>query len=92
MQRTIIGGFFFLGGLIFAGSIIIAGSVFATSITSWSGDSKLWFAIFGDKQYGDEVVQSLFLGFPFILSILIALIGAAMLGYEYYLTFKRLFS
>lgn len=89
MQRTIIGGFLMLGGLILAGSIIIAGSVFATSITTWSGESKLWFAIFGDKQLGDEVVQSLYLGFPFILGILITLIGAAMLGYEYYLTFKK---
>ncbi|WP_409250780.1 hypothetical protein V1502_11450 [Bacillus sp. SCS-153A] len=89
MKRTIIGGFFMLGGLILVGSIIIAGSAYATSMTSWSGKSKLWNAIFGAESYGDEVVQSLFLGFPFIIGIAIALIGAAMLGYEYYSTFKK---
>lgn len=53
-----------LSGLLVTLSIFIVGAVYATNINSWSGNSKLWFAIFGEKQYGDEFVDSLFLGFP----------------------------
>ncbi|SDP81755.1 hypothetical protein SAMN05421677_1439, partial [Halobacillus aidingensis] len=51
--------------------------------------SKLWHAIFGDKQYGDEVVQSLFLGFPFILGVIITVLGLVILGVEYYKTIEK---
>jgi hypothetical protein len=88
MKRTIIGGFIMLGGLLVTLSIILAGSIYATTITAWSGKSKLWFAIFGEKQYGNEVVQSLFLGFPFVLGLLLTILGLIFLGYEYYTTFK----
>lgn len=89
MKRTIIGGIIMLGGLLVTLAIIISGSIYATSITAWSGKSKLWHAIFGAKQYGNEVVQSLFLGFPFTVGVLLTILGLAILGYKYYKTFKK---
>lgn len=62
MKKTII-GLLMLAGVIITMSIIIAAALYVPSITAWSG-SKLWYAIFGAKQYGNEVVQSLFLGVP----------------------------
>ncbi|WP_112180401.1 hypothetical protein [Paraliobacillus zengyii] len=88
MKRIVIGGFIMLGGLLVTLTIILAGSIYATNITEWSGKSKLWHAIFGAEQYGSEVVQSLFLGFPFIVGVLLTILGLIILGQEYYKTFK----
>jgi len=63
-------------------SIIIAAAIYVPTITSWSG-SKLWFAIFGAKQYGNEVVQSLFLGVPFVIGLILTGIGLIILVREY---------
>jgi len=89
MKRTIIGGFIMLGGLFTTLIIILSGTIFATHITAWSGKSKLWHAIFGAKQYEDEVVQSLFLGFPFVLGVIFTLLGLVILGIEYFKTFEK---
>jgi hypothetical protein len=62
--------------------IILAAAINMPSITSWSG-SKLWFAIFGAKQYGNEVVQSLFLGFPFVIGVVMFFIGLIILCIEF---------
>jgi hypothetical protein len=78
-----------LGGLLVTSTIILSGTIYATHITSWSGKSKFWHAIFGAKQYGDEVVQSLFLGVPFLLGVFLTLLGLTILGMEYYQTFKN---
>jgi len=69
MKRVYIGGIIALTGVITSLSMIIAAAIYAPHITAWSG-SKLWFAIFGAKQYGNEVVQSLFLGVPFRSGVL----------------------
>jgi len=63
-------------------SLIIAAAIYVPSITAWSG-SKLWFAIFGAKQYGNEVVQSLFLGVPFVIGLVLTVIGLIILLKEY---------
>jgi len=89
MKRTIIGGFIMLGGLLITSTIILSGTIYATHITAWSGKSKLWHAIWGAKQYEDEVVQSLFLGFPLILGMFFTLLGLIILGIEYYKTFEN---
>ncbi|MBA2176156.1 hypothetical protein H0266_14765 [Halobacillus locisalis] len=89
MKRIVIGGFLMLGGLLITLTIILSGAIYATQITAWSGKSKLWYAIFGDKQYGNEVVQSLFLGFPFVLGIIITIIGLMILGMEYKRTMEE---
>ena len=83
MKKTIIGGIIMLSGILSTLSIILVAAIYAPSITSWSG-SKLWFAIFGAKKYGNEVIQSLFLGTPFVIGIILAIIGLIILGKEYF--------
>lgn len=83
MKRTIIGGIIMLSGVLTTLSIIIAAAIFAQSVTSWSG-AKLWFAIFGARQYGNEVVESMFLGLPFGIGVLLTAIGLIILGKEYF--------
>lgn len=70
-------------------TIIFSASKYATSITEWSGQSKLWFAIFGAKQYDNDVVDSLFLSVPFIIGLVLTIIGLIILGHEYYKSFKK---
>lgn len=89
MKRIIIGGFVMLGGLMVTLTIILSGAIYAPSITEWSGGSKLWFAIFGEQQYGDEPVQSLFLGLPFVVGLLFTVLGLVIIGYEYFKSFKN---
>ncbi|MBC2723359.1 hypothetical protein [Desulfosporosinus sp.] len=83
MKRTIIGGILMLSGVLTILFIIIAASIYAPNVTSWSG-SKLWFVIFGAKQYGNEVVQSLFLGIPFSIGLVLTIIGFLVLVKEYF--------
>ncbi|MDW0115924.1 hypothetical protein QTL97_03075 [Sporosarcina thermotolerans] len=83
MKRTVIGGFIMIGGLFTTLTIILVAMTYIPSMTSWSG-SKLWYAIFGGKQYGIETVQSLFLGFPFVVGLLFTILGLAILIKEYF--------
>ena len=83
MKRTVIGGFIMLGGLFTTLTKIVVASIYIPSMTSWSG-SQLWYAIFGGKQYGNEVVQSLFLGFLFVVGLLLSVLGLAILVMEYF--------
>ena len=89
MKRTVIGGFIMLGGLLTTLTIILCGAIYAPHITAWSGKSTLWYAIFGAKEYGEDVAQSLFLGFPFMLGVFFTLLGLTILGMEYYKTFDK---
>ncbi|OPX83335.1 MAG: hypothetical protein A4E53_04676 [Pelotomaculum sp. PtaB.Bin104] len=72
-----------LSGVLTTLSIIIAAAIYVPSIKSWSG-SKLWFAIFGARQYGNEAVQSLFLGVPFTIGLGLTIIGLIILTKEYF--------
>lgn len=83
MKKTVIGGIIMFSGLFTTLSLIIAAAIYVPTITSWSG-SKLWYAIFGARQYGDEVVQSLFLGVPFIIGLILTAIGLTILVKEYF--------
>ena len=83
MKKTIIGGIIMLSGILSTLSIILVAAIYAPSITSWSG-SKLWFAIFGAKKYGNEVIQSLFLGTPFVIGVILVIIGLIILVKEYF--------
>ncbi|WP_318617551.1 hypothetical protein [Sporosarcina sp. YIM B06819] len=83
MKRTVIGGFIMMAGLLTTLTIILVAALYVPSINSWSG-SKLWYAIFGAKRYGNEVVDSLFLGFPFIVGLLLAILGLVILVMEYF--------
>lgn len=84
MKKVVIGGFILLSGLLTTLTIIFAAAIYASSITMWVGKSKLWYAIFGANHYGNEVSQSLHLGFPFIIGVLLSVIGLTILGQEYF--------
>ncbi|PET35963.1 hypothetical protein CN514_24930 [Bacillus sp. AFS001701] len=84
MKRVIIGGFFFLGGLFTTLTIITLAAKFIPSITTWSGKSQLWFAIFGARQFNEYTGQSLYLGFPFIIGVLLTGVGVTILAREYF--------
>lgn len=83
MKKTIIGSTIMLSGVIITVSIIIAAVLYMPYMTGWSG-SRLWYAIFGAKSYGNEIVQSLFLGAPFIIGIVLSIIGFVILSVEYF--------
>jgi len=83
MKRTVIGGIFMFTGALISSVILLAAAVYVPSITSWQG-SKLWFAIFGAKSYQNEVIQSLFLGFPFVVGVILFILGLLALVIEYY--------
>ena len=72
-----------LSGVLTTLAIIISAAIYLPNITRWSG-SKLWYAIFGAKQYGNEVVQSLFLGVPFVIGLVLTAIGLIILVREYF--------
>lgn len=83
MKRTVIGCFIMLGGLFITLTIIVVAALYIPNMNSWSG-SKLWYAIFGGKQYGNESVDSLFLGFPFVVGLLLSILGLVILVMEYF--------
>ncbi|MCI3919174.1 hypothetical protein MO973_02870 [Paenibacillus sp. TRM 82003] len=83
MKRTIIGGILLLNGTLISLSILIAAALYVPSITYWRG-SKLWFAIFGAKDLGNEVVQSLSLGFPFVVGLVLFTLGLLVLIVEFF--------
>jgi hypothetical protein len=83
VKKTLIGGIIMFTGALISLAILIAAVLYVPSITSWQG-SQLWYAIFGAKQYGNEVVQSLFLGFPFIVGIILFVLGLIVLVVEYF--------
>lgn len=84
MKKTIIGSVIMLSGVIIDMTLLLVASLYIPNITAWSGSSKLWFAIFGEKQYGNEVVQSLFLRLPFMIGIILTIIGLIILAIEYF--------
>ncbi|UVI29269.1 hypothetical protein [Paenibacillus spongiae] len=84
MKRTIIGGLLFSSGALICLVILILAALHVPSITAWRG-SKLWFAIFGTNEpMGNNEVNSLFLGFPFIVGIVLFILGFIVLVVEYF--------
>ncbi|WP_353097101.1 hypothetical protein [Tissierella praeacuta] len=83
MKKTIIGSVILLSGVIIDMTLIMAAAFYTPSMTAWSG-LKLWYAIFGAKKYGNGVVESLFLGVPFVIGIMLIIIGLIILSVEYY--------
>lgn len=79
MKKTVIGTVFMLSGLITVVSLIITAALYAPKLTEWRGP-KLWFAIFG----ASDLNQGLFIGVPFVIGLMIFIIGAVMLLVEYF--------
>lgn len=83
MKKTIIGGILMFNGALISLAVLVAAALYVPSITEWSG-TKLWYAIFGAKQYGNEVMQSLSLGFPFVVGTILFILGLIVLVIEYF--------
>ncbi|SEB92298.1 hypothetical protein [Paenibacillus sp. GP183] len=83
MKKTLIGSILMFTGALISSAIFITAALYVPNITNWQG-SRLWYAIFGAKQYGNEVVQSLFLGVPFIVGIILFVLGLIVLVVEYF--------
>lgn len=82
MKRTIIGTVLMITGAIISLSLIIIATFCVPNITEWRG-SKLWFAIFGAKDLG-ATVQSLSVGVPFLVGLILFIIGLIILTIEYF--------
>ncbi|WP_152393336.1 hypothetical protein [Paenibacillus guangzhouensis] len=82
MKRTIIGATFLFMGSLISLAILIAAALYIPSITAWRG-TKLWFAIYGANDMGNDV-QSLFLGLPFTVGIVLFILGFIVLVFEYF--------
>jgi hypothetical protein len=81
MKQIVIGGFIMLAGLFITFMIILAATIYMPTINSWNG-SKLSYAIF----------ESLSLGFPFVIGILLSILGFLILIFTYFNTsFLKLF-
>lgn len=79
MKKIVIGSIIMLGGILTTLTIILAAAIYSSSVTQWTGQSKLWYAIFGFGVSG----QSLHLGFPFFIGVLLTIVGLLILGREY---------
>lgn len=83
MKKILIGGILMCNGALISLAVLIAAALYVPNITAWSG-TKLWYAIFGAKQYGNEVVQSLSLGFPFVVGTILFILGLIVVVIEYF--------
>lgn len=81
MKRTIIGSVIMITGAIITLSLVIIAVPYASKITEWRG-SKLWFTIFGAKDLANS--QSLSMGLPFTIGIILFIIGLIILVMEYF--------
>lgn len=69
-------------GAIVTLSLIITAALYVPNINQWRG-SKLWFEIFGAQDMG-ATVQSLSVGIPFIIGLILFAIGLNILTIEYF--------
>ncbi|RAV17747.1 hypothetical protein [Paenibacillus contaminans] len=83
MKKTFIGGILMFTGALISLAILITAALYVPQITAWRG-SKLWYAIFGAEQFGNEAAQSLSLGFPFVLGVILFVLGLVVLILEYF--------
>ncbi|MBP1756812.1 MAG: hypothetical protein H6Q59_3210 [Firmicutes bacterium] len=82
MKRTIIGSVLMFSGVLITLSLIITATFYIPHINTWRG-SKLWFAIFGASDMGFGV-QSLSVGLPFVIGLILFAVGLLILVIEYF--------
>lgn len=87
MKRIVIGSVLMITGVIITLSLIITATFYVPNITQWRG-SKLWFVIFGAKDL--ETSQSLFVGEPFTIGLILFIVGLIILAVEYFSTNKKI--
>lgn len=82
MKRILIGTVISLCSAIIDAAIIISAGIYSISLTSWSGRSKFWYAIFGSQRYGNEANLSLNMGELFIVASALFILGMIILLQE----------
>jgi len=82
VKKTIIGSVFMFSGILITLSLIITAALYVPKITEWRG-SRLWFAIFGASDLG-STTESLTLGVPFVIGLLLFGMGLLILLKEYF--------
>ena len=83
MKKTIIGSVLTLAGTWITGCIFIAAVLFVPNMSTWDG-TRVWYAIFGGGPYEADLKQSMALGLPFAIGILMFAAGILILAIEYF--------
>lgn len=83
MKRTVIGSVLTLAGTGIIGCLFIAAVLFVPNMSSWEG-TRVWYAIFGSGTYEADLKQSMALGLPFTIGVLIFVLGIVILAIEYF--------
>lgn len=88
MKKTIIGSVLTLAGTWIVGCIFVAAVLFVPNMSTWDG-TRVWYAIFGGGPYEADLKQSMALGLPFAIGVLMFAAGILILVIEYFRTEPR---
>lgn len=83
MKKTIIGCVLTLAGTWITGCIFVAAALFVPNMSTWDG-TRVWYAIFGGGPYEADLKQSMALGLPFAIGVLMFAAGILILAIEYF--------
>ncbi|OWA33622.1 hypothetical protein B9G55_19915 [Saccharibacillus sp. O16] len=83
MKKTIIGSVLTLAGAWITGCIFVAAVLFVPNMSTWNG-TRVWYAIFGGGPYEADLKQSMALGLPFAIGVLLFAAGILILTIEYF--------
>lgn len=83
MKKIIIGSVLTLAGTWIVGFIFIAAVLFVPNMSSWDG-TRVWYAIFGGGPYEADLKQSMALGLPFAIGVLMFAAGIVILAIEFF--------
>ncbi|WP_374017452.1 hypothetical protein ABU162_25390 [Paenibacillus thiaminolyticus] len=81
MKKLLIGSVILFNGTMICLTLIILAALYSSSIDTWRG-TKFWFAIFGATDISNA--QSLFLGVPFVIGLMLFFFGLLVLIIEYF--------
>lgn len=83
MKKIVIGSVLTLAGTWIVGFIFIAAVLFVPNMSSWDG-TRVWYAIFGGGPYEADLKQSMALGLPFAIGVLMFASGIVILAIEFF--------
>ncbi len=83
MKKIVIGSVLTLAGTWIVGFIFVAAVLFVPNMSSWDG-TRVWYAIFGGGPYEADLKQSMALGLPFAIGVLMFAAGIVILAIEFF--------
>ncbi|MCQ4087059.1 hypothetical protein [Saccharibacillus sp. JS10] len=81
MKKIAIGGILTLAGTWIVGCIFVAAALYVPNMSSWEG-TRVWYAIFGGGTYESDLKQSMALGLPFVVGLIMVVGGLVILMIE----------